>query len=114
AAGQVATFTIDSLLPERMLIYLRARLTGANGQVSAQALGQFTVQSWLRLAAPAQQRLISLDTRKPRFIWSSPPISLPPGPWEYDLTVINTRTALPVAFASGLNDTSFVFPDSLE
>ena len=31
-----------------------------------------------------------LFTRQPTFAWSSPPVTLPPGPWTYEITITNT------------------------
>jgi hypothetical protein len=114
AAGEVATFRIDSLLPEKTTIYLRARLTDAGSVVRADTRQQHVVQAWVRLIEPAQQRLVNLTTRRPRFIWSSPGITLPPGPWEYDLTVINTATGQPAVLALSRSDTVFVVDSALE
>jgi len=109
-----ATFHLDSLLTEHGVIFLRSRLIDRLGAVEAEVTQRHIVRGWVGLVAPAPQSLVILPTRKPRFIWTSPPITLPPGLWEYDLTVINTATGLPDFLAPRLSDTSFVFPDSLE
>ena len=110
--GLNATFHIDSLLVERTLIFLRARLIDQFGVVVAETRQNHPVQGWLKLDAPAQQSLVILDTRRPLFAWSSPGITFPPGLWQYDLSVINTATGGEQVIQF-LNDTSVVF-DSLE
>ena len=52
ADGNVATFNVDSLMPERVTVYFRARLVDAFGTVVAQATAQHPVRSWLRLVSP--------------------------------------------------------------
>ncbi|MEO7086434.1 MAG: hypothetical protein ABI442_22655 [Gemmatimonadaceae bacterium] len=114
ADGETATFALDSLLPERTVVYFRARLSDRNGTVVAEQIVQHPVRGWLRLVAPLRGPTTIVPTRTPRFIWSSPPITLPPGLWVYDISVINTRTGNVDFVRNGLNDTSYVFPDSLE
>jgi hypothetical protein len=114
AGGESAIFTVDSLLPERTMVFFRARLTDNFGTVVAQTIVQHPVRSWVRLIAPAAGNPANLTTRSPKFVWSSPAITVPPGLWVYDLTVINKATGQPDFFKDGLNDTSFVFPKLLE
>ena len=114
ADGEAATFALDSLLPERTIVYFRARLSDHAGNVVAEQIVQHPVRSWLRLVSPIRGPTTIVPTRTPRFVWSSPPITLPPFPWVYDISVINTRTGNVDFMKTGLNDTSYVFPDSLE
>lgn len=111
AEGEAATFAIDSLLPEKTIIHMRARLINLFGDVVAEAIQQHPVQAWTRLMAPTQ---VSLRTRQPTFVWTSPAITLPPGPWDYELSVINTATGRPAEVAAGLSDTSFTLKAPLE
>lgn len=109
-----ASFTTDSLLPEHLTIYLRARLTDRNGDVVAEAREQHPVRGWVTLVDPPQQSLVVLPTRKPRFTWSSPPTTLTAGLWQYELSVINKATGARDFVSPPIADTSYVFPDSLE
>jgi hypothetical protein len=111
ADGVVASFAIDSLLPEKTRIFFRTRLFDRAGNVIAEQQQQHPVQAWVQLIFPGQQSLANIDTRFPRFIWRSPAITLPPGPWRYELTVTNTRTGIVDLFAI-VDDTSFA--DSLQ
>jgi hypothetical protein len=114
ADGESATFSVDSLLPERTIVYFRARLADNSGRVVAEQIVQHPVQSWLRLITPLRGPTTIVPTLTPRFVWSSPPITLPPGLWVYDLSVFNTRTGVLEFNAPGLNDTSYVFTKPLE
>jgi hypothetical protein len=100
-------------MPERQIVYFRARLTNVQGTVVAQALAQHPVRSWLRLVSPIGGTPTIVNTRRPRFVWSSPPITFPPGLWVYDLSVVNTANGSRL-LRGGLSDTSFTFTDSLE
>jgi hypothetical protein len=106
-------FKLDSLLPERVPVFFRARLIDRFGNVVAETRDQHPVRSWLRLVSPADPTVTQLTTRTPRFIWSSPAITVGPGLWSYDLAVINTRTGQ-TDFSKSLQDTSFVVPQPLE
>jgi len=107
AAGAAATFGVDSLLPERTKIYFRARVIDAAGIVREQKVDSFPVRSWLRLVDPIAQSNNVVFSSRPLFVWSSPSITLPPGPWQYLIEIINTRTGA-VDRANPVNDTSFV------
>jgi hypothetical protein len=109
AVGENASFTIDSLLPERNVVYFRVRLLDRFGNVVAEARDQHPVRSWLRLVP-----LVSPDTRFPRFYWSSPPITVPPGLWVYDVSVLNSATGKVDFAETNIQDTTFVFPTPLE
>jgi len=115
ASGDLSTtFTLDSLMSERTVVYFRARLTNVQGTEAAHALVQHPVQSWLRLVSPIGGTPTIVNTRTPRFTWSSPPITCGCGLFVYDLSVINTANGSTHLLRGGLSDTSFVFTDSLE
>ncbi|HEY4218464.1 MAG TPA: hypothetical protein VGM67_15085 [Gemmatimonadaceae bacterium] len=107
--SETATFSIDSLLPERNVVYFRARLLDRFGNVVAEARDQHPVRSWLRLIPQ-----LSPNTLVPRFYWSSPPITVPPGLWDYDVSVINNASGKVEFTQTDIQDTSFVFPTPLE
>jgi hypothetical protein len=109
-----ATFTTDSLLREHATIFFRTRLVNGSGAVVAEAREQHAVQGWVTLVDPPQQSLVVLPTRKPRFVWSSPPTTLTAGLWEYEVGVINKVTGAKDFVSPTITDTSYVFPDSLE
>jgi len=106
-----ASFQVDSLLPERTVIYFRARIFDRLGNFQ-QDFRSFPVRSWLRLVSPTRSVNDVLFSRQPRFTWSVPPVTLPPGPWTYEITITNTANAQIRQFTA--NDTSFVPPAPLE
>lgn len=114
APGESGTFAVDSLMPERAIVYFRARLIDRFGTVVAEATAQHPVRSWLRLVAPIHGPTTVVTTPSPEFVWSSPAITFPPGLWQYDLSVFNTRTGNRELFAPGLSDTAFTFTAPLE
>jgi hypothetical protein len=92
AAAMTLSVQADSLLPEHATVYFRGRLIDGQGQVVREDLRSFHVRSWLRLVSPTRRTNDVLFTRQPQFIWSSPGITLPPGPWSYQVSIVNTKT----------------------
>jgi hypothetical protein len=111
-SGSIVQFQLDSLLPERTVVYFRATLIDRFGVVRASRDSATRVRSWLRLTFPARPTN-SLFTRTPRFEWNSPGITLPPGPWQYSIAITNSADGKVVQQRSGLGATSFV-ADALE
>ena len=104
-------FAIDSLLPERKTAYFRARIIDRLGEVH-EVIRSYPVRSWLRLVSPTRAINDVLFTRRPTFTWSSPGITLPPGPWSYDVTITNIATGLYDQYRA--SDTTFVPPNPLD
>jgi hypothetical protein len=111
-SGSIAQFQLDSLLPERTIVYFRATLIDRFGVVRATRDSATRVRSWLRLTFPARPTN-SLFTRTPRFEWSSPAITLPPGPWQYSISIVNVGLGSVAQQRSGLSATSYT-ADALE
>ena len=111
SASLSATFAIDSLLPEGKIASFRARIIDRTGAVH-EIIRNFPVHSWLRLISPTRAINDVLFTRRPTFAWSSPGITLPPGPWSYDITITNIATGRFEQRAT--SDTTFVPPDPLD
>jgi len=111
--GVSGSFFVDRLMPEHAIVHFRARVFDAAGAVREQRIDSFPVRSWLRLVSPTVASNNVLFTRTPRFVWSSPPITLPPGPWGYQLSIVNTRTGIE-DFVYNTGDTSFVLPNPID
>lgn len=107
ASGSSASFVVDQLLPERTVVFFRARLLDQAGTVIAESVISRRVRSWLRLVSPTRATNDVLFSRQPQFVWSSPAITLPPGPWQYSVVVINTASGVATA-PQTVNDTTFV------
>jgi hypothetical protein len=88
APGAVGRFQLDSLLPQRTVVHMRARLLDRSGVVRAEQVIHPVVHSWLTLVSPVRS-LEVLFTRHPTFSYRTPAITLPPGPWIYTVTITN-------------------------
>ncbi|MDB4915495.1 MAG: hypothetical protein JWM95_3139 [Gemmatimonadetes bacterium] len=114
-SGDVARFILSRLLPENRDISVEATAFDASGRVLttvSQLAGRTGAR--LRLLAPvAVKGGVQLDTRQPRFSWSSASVTSPPGPWVYDLIIVNYLTQATTSY-TGLTDSVFTVPDSLE
>jgi hypothetical protein len=111
APGENATFTIDSLLPEHAIVFFRARLIDQFGTVAAEATARHPVRSWVRLIAPLRGPTTIIDsTRTPKFVWSSPPITFPPGLWTYQVFIFETKSGQVAASSPLTTDTTFTPP----
>jgi len=110
ANGSSASFVLNQLLPERTVIYFRARILDVTGAIRAEQISHYSVASWLRLDNPVRVTNDVLFTRQPTFAWSSPGITLPPGPWQYSVDIINTATndVVQEPNSANLNDTTYV------
>jgi hypothetical protein len=106
-----ASFHADSLFPERTIVWFRARIFDRLGNFQEQ-IRFFPVRSWLRLISPTRSVNDVLFTRQPTFTWSSPAVTLPPGPWTYEITITNTANGQLRQFT--VNDTTFVPPTPLD
>ena len=82
---------VDSLLPERTRVYFRGRIINRLGQIQ-EDVRSLPVRTWLRLVTPTRRSNDVLFTRQPTFVWSTPGVTLPPGPWNYSLSIVNTKT----------------------
>jgi len=102
----------DSLFPEHARVYFRGRLIDRQGQVVREDVRSFPVRTWLRLVSPTRRRNDVLFSRQPQFVWSSPGITLPPGPWQYLVSFVNTASGATDQYT--VSDTSFAPPTPLE
>jgi hypothetical protein len=110
----LAIFALPRLLPERTVVFFRATLIDQTGQSITATTASFPVRTWLRLISP--NRLTNLlFTRRPQFVWNVSSLTLPPGPWSFDISVVNVGTNQVDFFVPlGVSDTAFVFPQDLE
>lgn len=110
APGVVAQFQFDKLLPQRTPVFVRAQVLDKFGRLRAERTQRVVVRSWLRITTPPPRGTNVLFTRQPQFAWSSPAITLPPGPWQYVVTITNTALNREI-FRKTLSDTTLV-PDA--
>lgn len=111
--GISAQFILSSPLPSAHRVFLTAQLLDRNGNVSAQHVDTLRVRSWLRLVSP-NTATNSLNTRTPTFEWNSPAITLPPGTWDYAVTVFNVGQNRIEQQKVQLSTTSFTFDNPFD
>jgi hypothetical protein len=104
-------FRLPRPLPERTKVYFRAQVRDRFGIIRAENISSFVTRSYVRIVGPEGPRDIA-QPPQPRFVWSASPLTSPPGPWLFDLEVINTASGAVEFSAAGLSDTVFVAPAS--
>jgi hypothetical protein len=112
--GTTSTFSMIKLLPENRDVFAEAAVLDFNGQAVltvTQFLGHTGPR--LQLISPSAKSGVSFRTRRPTFSWRSAAVTAPPGPWVYELSIIETSTNVTRAFP-GISDTTFTVPVDLE
>jgi hypothetical protein len=90
--GDTASFRPSIVLPEADSVFLRVTLLDVAGrQLVRQILGHRTAERVI-LRRPIGPLNVAVDTLRPLFVWSGAQLLAPPGPWVYELTVINALT----------------------
>jgi hypothetical protein len=87
-----ATFTVDSLLTEHMVVHMRVQLIDRANAIVADTTLARPIQGWVQLLSPPPQPTTNLSSRRVEFRWASPPITFL---WEYDFTVITKGDGRP-------------------
>ncbi|MHB1863391.1 MAG: hypothetical protein ACYCVL_10515 [Gemmatimonadaceae bacterium] len=113
--GDTASFFLPRLLPEHATVYFRLRGISANGRQFSEEISQAKhVQGWLGLLSPNGFNNVSVGTTRPTFVWHSSRITSPPGPWLYDLSVVNANTNVVEFLTQFLRDTAYTVPIDLQ
>ena len=107
--ADTTAITLTRPLPSGATVFVRATARASNGDVVFSSTFARIVPPWLRLISPNDLNGNTLETQRPRFVWSSARVSVPPGPWVYDLQIRNVGSGQTL-FYSNLADTSFVPP----
>ncbi len=114
-AGDDARFVTKRLLPENRDIYAEAAIFDARGnQVRTLIQRAGHTGPRLQLVAPNGSSGVSLPSRQVQFSWRSAPVTYPPGPWVYELSIIDVAAQITRSVHTGLIDTTFTAPDSLQ
>ncbi|HWO88817.1 MAG TPA: S8 family serine peptidase [Gemmatimonadales bacterium] len=98
-------------------LFWRVVAASATGAVESTAVrGPLVAPAWVELLTLASPQGHSIRDSMPVFVWRSPPIASPPGPFRFDVAIYPaSRTpAQAVAAASGLSDTTFQPSQPLE
>jgi hypothetical protein len=112
AVGDTSTFFVRRLLPQNSTLYFRASVTDRFGCNIGSTVGYPPrhTGTYLTLVAPNSAQGQSLHDVTPTFVWSSARLEVPPGPWTYNLSIINVGTGTVQAYYPGLADTTFTIP----
>ena len=83
---------------------------------STTVVGPIVATEWVRQVTLASPQGASIRDSQPLFVWRSPSVSVPPGPFTYDVAIYPaSRTpAQAVAGITGTTDTTFQPPQPLE
>lgn len=92
-AGDSLRVAPDRPLPSGVALYWRARGRTARGvDVVSDITGPRVTSAWARLVEPNSSRGTTLDSRRPKFIWSPAVIPASLGAWQFKLAVENVAT----------------------
>jgi hypothetical protein len=113
APGGVAAVAPSRPLPQGQRIFARATVVDERtGRQFQSAITRGGISPfWVTLVTPPTVIGQTVRTRTPRFVWHSPQVNEPPGPWIYTITISNLGQPL---FVSTGPDTSYVPPRDLE
>ncbi|MDB4891190.1 MAG: hypothetical protein JWL61_3045 [Gemmatimonadetes bacterium] len=113
-AGDVATFSMIKLLPENRDIFVEAFVLDTNG-IPIHRVFQLAGHTGphLQLISPSALSGVTFLNRRPTFRWRSAVVTTPPGPWLYELSIIETATLVTRTF-NVATDTVFTVPVDLE
>ena len=113
-AGDEPRFGTIKLLPENRDIYIEASVIDRNGIAigTARTLAGHTGPR-LRIVSPRGTSDVNFLSRRPSFHWSSAPVSLPPGPWVYELSLTETATQI-TRSQLGIMDSVYTYPEDLD
>lgn len=109
----VARLRIKRALPSNATVYWRALVEAGAQAAISDITGPRAVPAWVDMGNPATPQGI-VDVRQPIFRWRSPSVDTGPGPWRYSLDVTLTSNGETVLAATGITDTSFRAPTSLQ
>lgn len=90
ASGDSIRVTPDRPLPGGTTLYWRGKVRTARGQeFVSDIVGPRVAAAWANLVEPNSPRGLTLDTRRPKFIWS--PAALPStfGGWQFAVSIDN-------------------------
>jgi hypothetical protein len=106
--GDTAIVIVPRPLPDGVPLFWRATARGSDGTtVSSPIEGPRSVRPWLVLLSPNSPTGSTLSSARPRFVWASADVDIPPGPWTYTFDLFRSNEPFPVFTASTLVDTTF-------
>ena len=113
--GDTAAVALTRPLPEGAQLFWRAvALTSTGVTIESALTGPRVVSPWVTLVTPNSPTGSTFQTPRPAFVWSSAEVAEPPGPWRFDVEIVNAGTGLIVTRVAALLDTTFVPSIDLE
>lgn len=110
----VARFRTIKLLPENRDIFAEASVIDVTGRVITSALTQAgRTGPRLRLVSPSGTSGVVFLTRRPTFRWRSAKVTVPPGPWVYELFITEVASQV-TRSQTGITDTVFTYLEDLD
>jgi hypothetical protein len=96
-------------------LFWRVDASAATGETATSGvIGPIGVPFWATLLTLSDPAGAVTDSTQPTFVWRSPAVSVPPGPYRYDFQVQRVSTGIYEFGAAGLVDTSIRIPQPLE
>ena len=113
-SGDDALFMMTKLLPENRDIFAEASVLDNSGR-GVGTLQQFAGRTGprLELLTPNGLSGVTFLTRRPTFRWRSARVTMPPGPWVYELFVTEVATQVTRSIPN-IVDTVFTYPTDLD
>jgi hypothetical protein len=113
-AGDEPRFTTTKLLPENQDIYAEATVFDKNGI----SIHQTTTHAGrtgprLQLVSPNGSSGVVFLSRRPTFKWRSGQVTLPPGPWVYELFITEVASQV-TRSQTGITDSVYTYPEDLD
>lgn len=105
-------FPVPQLPDSRIHVEVTAR--SADGEVFSTTAGAFVAPPWLELLVLDDPAGSVVRETQPTFVWASPPIAVPPGPFTYDLQVTRAEDQAVELDVQGLTDTTYRAERELE
>lgn len=89
-ADSIVAIVPNRALPSDSRVFYSATVTDPNSGLTATSpiTGPNVVPPWVTPVSPPTVVGQPVRTRSPRFVWRSPAVSEPPGPWSYTLIII--------------------------
>lgn len=109
------TFTLSTPQPPGTRIAFQLEATTADSlTLVLPPTGDFVVPPWVTLLNLNDPSGLSIRDAKPSFLWKSPDITSPPGPFTYNLTIRRAEDETIVLSRNGLTATTFSPQNPLE
>jgi len=112
--GDTVTIVPDLVFPESDSVYLRFSALDVLGRELAQSIAGFRTGPRLSLRSHTGAYGVPEYDRRPTFVWEAAALESPPGPWLFEVTVVNDITGQEAFRQENIVETSLRLPLALE